>query len=525
MVETLVVGVDAATWDVINRLCENDVLPNIQRLVRGGDSGTLNSTRPPMTPLAWTSMATGVNPGKHGIYDFRKQDPDTYEVTPVEYSDIQRPTVWDACNHAGQSVGIVNFPVASPAPDVDGFFISGFPAAADDEIVSDPTIRDHLPDDYRIQPGTDPHDNPSGYLEEVTSLTECRCDVTLSLAEAYDPELLWPVFMGIDWVQHYLWGENINGEPAVEQMYRHIDTQIGRLLDAVDDETDVLLVSDHGFTPLEGEIHLNGLLESLGDLKQDEGSGCRRGAATAIAGGLRILDSIPTGIRKSLVGTAKEILPKWLVKTGEIVEGATGQEYLHERLDWDGTQSFSFGSMGRVFVNRESRYPLGTVTKDGYEHYRAELRNRFLELKHPETGDPVFEAVTPGEEVYHGGQANAAPDLLLTPRDWSYMCYGDFGDRWIHDPRERIADHHPEGIFIYSGASGETVDVDAIDVAPIVLALQDVPLPDDLDGRVPSTIAETPTETTALSVFESKAIRKRDPDNDIEDRLEDLGYM
>ncbi|MFB6196794.1 MAG: alkaline phosphatase family protein, partial [Halobacteriaceae archaeon] len=181
MVEAVVLGVDGATWDIINRLCESNRLPNVESLLDGGTRGTLDSTRPPMTPLAWTSMATGVNPGKHGVYSFRKQDPDTYEVTPVEYSDIGRPPVWDALNYAGRTVGIVNFPVTAPAPDVDGFFVSGFPAGADDAIVSSPGVREHLPDEYAVSPEMDPHKTPTAYFEEVKSLTELRGDVTVSL--------------------------------------------------------------------------------------------------------------------------------------------------------------------------------------------------------------------------------------------------------------------------------------------------------------------------------------------------------
>lgn len=526
MVEAVVLGVDGATWDIINRLCKSNRLPNVESLLDGGTCGTLDSTCPPMTPLAWTSMATGVNPGKHGIYSFRKQDPDTYEVTPVEYSDIGRPPVWDALNYAGRTVGIVNFPVTAPAPDVDGFFISGFPAGADDAIVSSPDVREHLPDEYAVSPKMDPDKTPTAYFEEVKSLTELRGDVTVSLTDEYDPDVLWTVFMGVDWVQHYLWDDTINGERTVDRIYEAVDEQVGRVLDIVDDHTDVFLVSDHGFTELSGEIHMNSLIESIGELERN-----KLGLGTAaIQTGLSLLDLLPFSAKSATIQTAKRLLPDRIVKRGEIATENTGQQYIHERVNWDQTRAFSFGSMGRIFVNKESRYARGVVSESELESYRADLRNELLLLQHPYTNRTVFESVVPGEELYDGDRTDAAPDLVAEPTEWAFMSYGDFNDDWIHSPKGRVADHHPDGIFVsnrpgYQQAEADDININATDIAPTLLAAMSVALPEDLDGASHPAIVDSVPETVDLSEFEGARAQSRCNDRDTEDRLRDLGYV
>jgi len=483
-----------------------------------------------MTPLAWTSMATGVNPGKHGVYSFRKQDPDTYEVTPVEYSDIDRPPVWDALNYAGRTVGIVNFPVTAPAPDVDGFFVSGFPAGADDAIVSSPSVREHLPDEYAVSPEMDPHETPTAYFEEVKSLTELRGDVTVSLTDENDPDILWTVFMGVDWIQHYLWDETINGKRAVDWIYEVVDEQVGRVLNIVDDNTDIFVVSDHGFTELSGEIHMNSLIESINELERNTEFGKSGFGTGVIQRGLSLLDVLPYSVKSTTIRTGKRLLPDRIVKRAEIATENTVQQYIHERISWDQTRAFSFGSMGQVFVNKESRYARGVVSESDFESFRANLREKLLLLKHPKTGEAVFESVIPGEELYNGDRIEAAPDLVAEPAEWAFMAYGDFGDEWIHLPQGRVADHHPDGIFVYNHSPRQKsespdIDVNAVDIAPMLLSVTSVAPPEDLDGSVHPVIADPVTETVDLSEFIGVETQSRSTSEDVEDRLQDLGYM
>ncbi len=74
-----IIGLDSATWDLINPWIQQGLLPNLAKLVEGGASGRLQSAIPPLTPPAWTSFMTGKNPGKHGIFHFLEPQPGSYD--------------------------------------------------------------------------------------------------------------------------------------------------------------------------------------------------------------------------------------------------------------------------------------------------------------------------------------------------------------------------------------------------------------------------------------------------------------
>ncbi|MFB6186024.1 MAG: alkaline phosphatase family protein [Halobacteriaceae archaeon] len=401
MVSTIVIGVDAATWDVAERLLDAGDLPHLASLRSDGTHGTLESTNPPMTPQAWTSMVTGVNPGKHGIFDFRTQNLDTYQVRPVDATDRDFPALWDIFSHMDRSMGVINLPVSHPAPLNASFFISGFPASVDDDIVAPEEIAEFLPDDYRIEPRKNPDDDPEAYLTSVEKLTTMRTNLTLSLLAKYDLELCWTVFMGIDWVQHYFWNETINGEGAVDRIYKHIDKQIGRLLNAIED-ANVLVVSDHGFQEINGEIHLNSLLEMLGELHRHNPNDNAGALALLATAGLDVIERLPNDLELFTKSIIKRIVPKSILRRGEQATGQTGQRYLHKRVNWSATRAFSYGSMGRVFLNLESKYSAGTVPETDYESVRKSIAAELETATHPDSGDQLFEAVTPGAEVYTG---------------------------------------------------------------------------------------------------------------------------
>jgi predicted AlkP superfamily phosphohydrolase/phosphomutase len=531
--KTLVIGLDAATWDVVDDLLDRDKLPTIASLVKAGVAGPLDSTRPPMTPLAWTSAATGVNPGKHGIYDFLDQDQSTYRIRPTSFSDLSTPAIWDVFDDRDRSIGIVNFPLASPPPAVDSFFVAGIPAPDPDALAHPPALQDRLVNSgYRVQPETTHEDGAEAYFEEIAELITRRCDLALELLSEHDVELLWTVFMGIDWVQHYLWNAEIEGENAVERLYRHVDSTVGRLVDPVEEDWRVLLLSDHGAGEIRGKIHLNTLLEQWDHLAAaEETPGVRQRTVdlakqTMYAVGSRLPDAIRQAVKR-------QVADETLVDVREAA--GIGQLDMHRRIDWERTDAFSYGYMGRVFLNLEDRYPSGQVSNTDAETLRQALVERFESATRPETDERLFARAIPGEEAYTGPETDRAPDILLEPTDWAYMVYGDFETPWLHEPRERIADHHPTGLYVLAGDGVRDIDdrlpASIVDIAPTLLYMHDLPLIEGMDGEVLDVFIEQFRNARDKQFLSATALGQRTvaesgrETDDVKNRLEDLGYL
>ena len=526
--KTVVIGLDAATWTVLDSLVDQGCLPHIETLITDGISGNLESTTPPMTPLAWTTMSTGVNPGRHGIFDFLDQDRSTYDISPVDYGKMRRPAVWDVLNMEGHSVGVVNFPLAHPPRAVDPFFISGIPTDVEQTISNSSAIQERLEQsDYRVHPSVNPGDGIDPYIKEVLSLVECRCELTLDLIEEYELDLLWTVFMGTDWVQHYAWQDDITAESAIGRVYRRIDKFVGKLRSVVGDDVNVLLVSDHGAKRIEGEMHMNSLLERWGYLHRAEesaGGPVKKIKDSVLSLGWKVGRTVPPYIKHMV----KNVLSDGTIEEMESAVGY-GQQNMVSSIDWPETDAFSYGYMGRVFLHDEQSYPSGTLSSTELDELKDELVERLMVLQHPETGDRIVEDVLRKEEVYDGPTVANAPDLLVIPTDWQYMIYGDFGDEWINAPSLRIADHDPEGVLIGAGPdiNSGSVNASIADIAPTILSLHDLPILEGMDGRWLDELVSDPDppDTVPDDMYMPEQSYGVADSEMVTERLEDLGYM
>lgn len=536
MTETLVIGLDAATWRVIDPMIEDGNLPNIAGLIEDGTRGTLSSTVPPMTPLAWTSMATGVNPGKHGIFDFLNQDSETREISPVDFSEMDTPAIWDVFSHEEAGAGFVNFPLAHPPRQVDPFFIGGIPAHAKQKVAYPEEVQAYLDDiQYDVHPHVDPEVNPKEFYRAVKGVTETQAKATVELVERYDPDMLWAVFMGIDWIQHHFWDETIDGEDAVRAFYRYMDNVVGDLIEIVDDEGNVCLVSDHGAQRVKGVIHMNSLLDELGHLSQHESE--TRLAERVRTAVLDLMWSVGGRLPPTLKRLAKQRVPS-SVQNKMRTAADQGQRGMAQQINWEQTEAFAYGYMGRVFLNSEERFDDGIVSDERATDFKENLASELAEVTHPETGETIFETVRTREEIYDGEHIGKAADLIAVPSEWEYSMFGDFAPEWIHSPESRSADHDSKGVVIISGpdmiAKNEIGDVtiDVTDVAPTLLYLAGLPVLDSMDGNVRKELltadaraARTLEYIDEVGVFSPSNSTSSEEQQEVEKRLEDLGYM
>src|SRR5439155_5222514 len=138
--KALIIGLDGATWDVIDPLLAKGELPHIGRLVERGVRAHLRSTIPPVTAAAWPSIVTGMNPGMHGIFRFETLDHEEYDRRG-EFNSSDRiagRTIFDYLGGLGERVLAAAVPMTYPAWPINGRMVSGYPTPRPDQFFTYP---------------------------------------------------------------------------------------------------------------------------------------------------------------------------------------------------------------------------------------------------------------------------------------------------------------------------------------------------------------------------------------------------
>ena len=531
--ELTVVGLDAATFDVIDPLVETGDLPNLARLLERGAHGRLRSTTHPLTPLAWTTMVTGVNAGRHGIWDFSERDESGYQLRLVNGSDNRAPALWTRLSAAGRRVGVVNVPFTWPAPELDGFVIAGMDAwAREDGMTSPPGLLAELQSRYGklLVDHSFPLDDRDRFdLHQVAAVCEQRIAIVDWLLSRYEPELLFLVFMAADHVHHLGWPEweERGRESTVAEVYRILDRALGAILERVGDGN-VLVVSDHGGGALRGVVNLNAWLAQEGFLAYGEARG---GAEHRL---FELRRKLPQGLRDS----ARRHLPG--------MRERAHRARAPEIVDWTRTRAFSYGVFGNVVVNLRGRERDGIVEPGAeYEQARDEIAARLLELRAPD-GQEIVAAVHRREDLYDGPALAKLPDLIVEFRDYAWLGKGNLTGRtptiWdtiaprAHPGATYAGSHRPDGILVLAGPAaraGVELSAGIADVAPTALYLLGEPIPAELEGRLlaeaidPALLDGRPPEYAEPAEVEVGAPRPYDAEGaaEVEDRLRSLGYL
>ena len=530
-----VIGLDSATFAVIDPLVARGDLPNLARLLEGGASGTLWSTTHPLTPHAWTTLITGVTAGRHGIWDFTERAEDGYQMQLVNGSHRRAAAVWDLLDVAGRRSGLVSIPYTWPAPHVNGFAIAGFDAAEREAGLAHP---EEIAREMVKRFGSPELDNKfpldgDGELDLATvkRAAEQKVELTLALTESYEPELLVVVFMAADHVHHLCWSdwEAYGPDSPVADVYRALDDAVGALLSGVGPDANVMVVSDHGAGPLSGVVNLNAWLAQEGYLTYLPGSAglSRRLADTAFD----LRRGLPQGFRYRL----KQRLPQLRDRL------YSRREY--SAIDWSRTQAFAYGLFGNIVINVRGRESQGVVEPSDYERVRDAIAERALELRGP-SGEQIVAAVHRREDMFFGPELEKLPDLVVEFQDYAWLGKGNLKKRGesLWDRVEIPGSSHPyvgthrrDGIFILSGACAKPrkdISASIVDVAPTMLYLLGEPVPTTLEGRVlTEAIDEGLLESRPPEFDDSRLAEFRPAEprsaagDDVERRLRALGYI
>jgi len=534
MGKAVVIGLDGAAWHLLDPLFEDGAMPRLKALRERGAWGTLKSTVPTYTPPAWTSAATGVNPGRHGIYGFIEGHAQhTQEL--VHSGKIKAPTVWEIANAQGARAGIYNLPLTYPPRKLEGWMVSGM----------------MTPGYGEQQRGfVYPHEHESrilewapGYVVDVSANYEqdwrdaALCDRALvsigqrekvlqGLLELDAPDVVFSVMEAPDRLQHVYYRymdpsdelyESPEAErlrPAIASCFEAIDRVVGVLEDYAGSDGGIVVCSDHGFTAWEVSVHLNALLAEWGYLKLKPSA-----------------KAMQTGAARKLVPIAKRFLPRKVAREAKSRTFAA--------VDWSKTRAFAspIPQQG-LFINLKGREPHGIVELSELGSLKDDLVQRLAGLRAPD-GMPVTDRVYRSEDVFRGEALKGAPDVLPVLRDHRFELDDElFHTQAFTDLRHLPRGvHHPDGVVVVAGPgvrSGRRISGTVMDVTPTLLYQAGLQVPTGLDGTVltdafdPKHLGDHPVGTTApLSSTQEEEASPYSAEEEaiIEESLRGLGYL
>ena len=417
----LIIGLDGGTFDVVRPWAEAGYLPNLKRLMDEGVSRDLASTFPPVTSPAWPSFMTGMNSGKHGVFDFIRPRGTSYEM--VNATSIQQPTLWDRLAAAGRHVGVINVPVTYPAKQLPGgWMITGLLSPKTGTISApDDLIKRYEPElgPYRIAPDMQyARGLEEEYATELIDVVETRGRYGEALLnnEPWDVAML--VFGSTDIGSHALWRFMDESHPqhdpdapeqvknALRRVYEAVDAEIGRLLDAVPADTTVIVMSDHGFGPLHYTVNLNLLLMDAGLMH------LKNAPITRLKAWLFRRGITPKTIYRML---EKVNLHHLAARVSKERRNAVVSQFLsYNDVDWARTKAFSMGHVGQIYINNKDVHPQGSV-EPGHEVWEVQqaVLDALNTLRHPITGEKIVDRVVLREQEFTGPHAASGPDIQL----------------------------------------------------------------------------------------------------------------
>ena len=277
----LIVGLDGATLDLVQPWVRQGHLPVLADLMQRGSYGPLRSVYPVLSSAAWSSFMTGLNPGKHGIYDFVIRDPKTYQLRPVSRSQMHGRSLWRMLSDHGLKVCVLNVPMTYPPEPVNGRLVSGL-GTPDFQIFTYPEQlgEELLRSGYRVNRRVfgQEEGEQEAFLDDTYDISEHLTSSALRLMGEQPWDLFAIVYRDTDEVAHHFWSYMDVSHPehdpelaesygeALLECYQRLDRALGDLLQAAGPNCTVFVVSDHGTGPLYKDVFLNEWLHQQGFL-------------------------------------------------------------------------------------------------------------------------------------------------------------------------------------------------------------------------------------------------------------------
>lgn len=549
----VVLGLDGAPPHLLRQWADQGHLPAFARLYREGAWGTMRSTPQPHSAPAWSSFATGLNPGRHGIFSFMNRLPHSYDCRRIDALDRHGQTFWDVAGACGRRCAVLNVPVTYPVTAVNGVQIGDWlcPSLHAPGATHPPELAEELSQrlgEYRFHADVKRHVIAGRHGKAMENLRQGlaqKAEVGRLIWDREPWDLYVLVFVETDAAQHYylhtgderhpLHAQAVQSglEGALLALYRQVDEILADLISRLGDDTTLLVVSDHGATAnSRGRCFMRSFLRHAGVLQMRPPGGP----------GERLRRSLVKG-RKWAFELANAHLPKSLkVKLNRLVPQARERVFADSftvDVDWSRTRAYSYYWETDPFVNLRGRDPDGIVEPGHeYEEVCRYVADALLAARELRSGQPAVQDVRLKDGQFHGPFADLGPDLIV---DWTENQIIE-GLVVTVDGKERVARadlrddtigaHHPEALLLAWGAGVKPGEIAAgasiMDLAPSVLALLGCPVPAGLDGQPLQDVLDIAVETAEVAgpeVGAPETVYTADEEAEVEDRLRNLGYL
>lgn len=510
------IGIDGASLDVLLPLCEKGLTPGFAQCLSEGISGPLRSVIPTISATAWTSLYTGVNPGKHGIHDFVNRLPGRYGFKMATAADRRRKPIWSLLSEVDRRVCVIGGTLTYPPDPVNGQMLSGlgspckggypghksyaYPESFDQEI-TEKVGRFHIGPIVPQQHLSHKTRYADEIQREILRTVDYRNRLHEALLQKENYDFSFFFYGETDLASHLFWDE-----PAfLSKVYEAIDPFILRLCRT--DDIQIFIASDHGFGPCRRLLNLRKWLVDQGDLRL---SSSFKGKALAKV--------------RALMGMSVNPLSD---------------------VSWPGTRAFVGGSSaGSLFLNRVGREPLGIVPSQEADAVCEEISRKLLRVQDPQTKRSVLEKIVFRKEAFSGETEEYAPDMVpifqggygvgLRRRGRGDTDEGSLFSDSVH----WTGDHVLDGIWMAKGDpfrhGGHLEGARIIDVAPTLLYLFGLPIPRDMDGQVlQGAFTETHLASSPIRLQESdpnpssglSTVVTDEDEKSMAEALRSLGYI
>lgn len=549
----VVVGLDGATYAIIQPLIQAGELPNLGKLLSVGLATELVSTLPTATLPAWTSFLTGVNPGTHGITDMFYHLAGSYDLAGCTGGRRQVPTCLARLSSLGYRTACIGIPGTFPPEEINGICISGFDAPGGD-VVGDagiwpPEIRSHVRGMGGWKLGVfNEHSRDADRLEKASHRLLADIDKKQALLQSLYEMGPWDLFafhlQASDTASHHAWHTWDASSPRASAhgmrdilpaVYRRLDTLIGWFMQQQPETGRILVVSDHGFggastqaVYLNRWLHQAGHLEFAGAAKQQSSHTLQRASGA-------VLHHVPHGLFKKTISLIPPGLKSRLMTAAR--GGSVNYRQSHafsDELDYAPT----------IWMNRRSKFKQGTLCDNEADALAMAMVRELETLCYPGNNTPLFAAVHLRHQVQRGPCLSDTPDIILEP-NWDGGYRPSFLRSQGPGPVVRTLSaneysapkgsgmpgvHHRNGVFIAAGAGLKNRKLPQLSIeqgGALIYSLMGVPIPKTVGTELPSWLnafipsvyaaCDEPSETIPIGAAQENT--------SVLERLKAMGYL